>query len=264
MSGRVKWTIAAHSTCLDHKRPCAVHALISAKGQQRTSRGPIRSPRPRASSHDGGGHLRPCPLWAKSGHETMGPDRGTGWVSRADRFAVSFVIAVCAKSYLSRACFWFRSQVQRLAIAVGIGTGTMSVQRLTHMGLRPRKIVCGGGDRGEEAPIPPTWYRQIGNSNLPTRTGTASGSSLRTVRLHSRSMRFRPQASRLHRTCSPSLLRKTRCRHICAANVIGLSCRELRATEFFIARRLSPVAGRLGTTSHLNTLSRSNGRWTCL
>src|SRR5262249_12068590 len=33
------------------------------------------------------------------------------------------------------------------------------------------KIVCGGGDRGEEAPIPPTWYRQIGNSNLPTRTG---------------------------------------------------------------------------------------------
>src|SRR5262249_54444445 len=170
MSGRVKWTIAAHSTCLDHKRPCAVHALISAKGQQRTSRGPIRSPRPRASSHDGGGHLRPCPLWAKSGHETMGPDRGTGWVSRADRFAVSFVIAVCAKSYLSRACFWFRSQVQRLAIAVGIGTGTMSGQRLTHMGLRTRKIVWGGGGRGGERPnpadmVPPNWQLQPPDPN---------------------------------------------------------------------------------------------------
>src|SRR5262249_60341979 len=158
------------STCVDHKRPCAVHALISAKGQQRTSRGPIRSPRPRASSHDGGGHLRRWRLWGKSGQEAMGPDRGTGWVSRADPFAVSFVIAVCAKSYLSRACFWFRSQVQRLAIAVGIGTGTMSVQRLTHMGLRPRKIVCGGRGRGGGAAIPPLWYRPRGDTTPPAQT----------------------------------------------------------------------------------------------
>jgi hypothetical protein len=95
----------------------------------------------------------------------------------------SFVTAVWARFYLSRAFFWFRSQVQRLAIAVGIGTGTMSVLRLSHMGLRPQKIICSGGDPGEQAPIQPIWYRRIGNSNLPTRTRTPSASSRPTVRL---------------------------------------------------------------------------------